>query len=123
MNERPMCWVHQADDSMVNRGGETDAFDKVGHAPFEPGEERDLRRRGRVLPEEHPDVALHLFCPVAAGMNAAREKGLAGHLRGDRGAAPAGIEPPAVIAALDFASVKTPGAQRHTAVWAKVSQS
>ena len=84
MDEGPVRRVHQPDHGMVDRRGEADALDEIGRASVEPVEQRDVRGRGRVLAEKHPDVALHLARRIAAGMDAAGRKALARHQRGDQ---------------------------------------
>ena len=77
---------------------------------------------GRVVAKIHPDVALHLAHRVAADPHPAGGEGLARHQGRDRGALPAGVEAPAVIAALDLAPVETAGAEPHAAMRAHIAQ-
>src|SRR4029077_3658735 len=103
MNKGPVRRVHQPNDGVVDRRSEADALDKVGRSFAEPVEQRDLGRRGEVVAEKHPNVALHLSHRVAAGTYASWRVRLARHKRWDRVALPAGVEAPAMIAALDLA--------------------
>src|SRR5215469_13816767 len=114
--------VHQPDDGVIDAGAKTDAFKEVGRTPIEAREARGLGRRGRVLAEEHPNVALYFLYRVAAGVDAVGGKGLAWHKRGYLGAASVRVEPPAVIAALDLMPVKPAGAQRHATMRAQIAQ-
>ena len=116
MDKRAVRRVHQPDDGVVDRRCEADSLDEIGWSSVEPVEQGDLGRWGGVDAEEHPDVPLHLTHRVAAHMDMLGREGLARHQRRDKGALPAGVETPAVIAALDLTPVKSAGAQRHAAM-------
>src|SRR5215467_1562176 len=122
MNEGSVRRVHQPDDGMVDRRGEADVLDEIGRSFVEPVEQRNLRRCGRILAKKHPQVSLHLAHRVVTRTDARWGEALARHERRDRGALPVGVEAPAVIAALDFASIEAAGAERHPAMGARVVQ-
>ncbi len=94
-----------------------------GAASAEPVDQRDLaapppdRRRNRPR-----------YCPAPRAPDRRRTwtrpglKAWPGDQGRDRGAAPAGVEAPAVIAALDLAPVEIAGAERHAAMRADVAQ-
>src|SRR5208282_2804808 len=85
-------------------------------------DERDLRCGGGAAAKEHPDVALHLARRVAADMDMPGRKRLTVCERGDQHAPPAGVEPPAVIAALDLVAVEAASGEPHAAMRAEVAQ-
>src|SRR5215468_78591 len=116
MDKGPVCWVHQADDRVVDRGGKANAFDEVWRVGLKPVEQRDLRRSGGVVAEKHPEVPLRLAYRVAVHPDAVGAEGLTRHQRRDRRAMPAGIEAPAVIAALNLIPIEAAGGERHAAM-------
>src|SRR6516162_10959021 len=122
MDKGPVRRVHQPDDGVVDRCCEAYPLDEIGWSFVEPVEQRHLRRRGGVVAEKHPDVSLHLAHRVAADTDTLRREGLVWHKRRDQGALPAGVEAPAVIAALDLVPVETTGAERHPTMRAGVVQ-
>ena len=122
VHKRPVRRVHQPDDGMVDRRGEAHAFDEPRRCVLEPVEIGDAGRGRRVVAKVHPDVARAPPHRIDADPDAAGREGLARHQRRDRGAVPAGVEAPAVIAALDLPPVETAGGERHAAMRADVAQ-
>src|ERR1700751_3311516 len=98
--------IHQTDNRVVDRRGKADALDEVGWASLEPFDKGDFRGCGGVVAEKQPEVPLHFAYRVAAHSDAVGGEGLTRHQRRDCRTMTAGIEAPAVIAALDLIPVE-----------------
>src|ERR671923_73750 len=92
MHEGAVGGVHQPDYRVIDRGGETDALDKIGGPSFETLKHGDLRAAGRVLAKKYPDVSLRLAHRVGTSVEVTGRERLSRHQRGDRCAAATRIE-------------------------------
>jgi hypothetical protein len=122
MDERPMRRVHQADHRVVDGRGKRYALEDVGRTLADIGQQRHRRRGVGIVAEIDPDVALPLERRIALHLDAGDVELLLRHQRRNGGAAPAAVEAPAVIAALDLAAVEAAAAQRNAAMRADVSE-
>src|SRR6185312_1044702 len=122
MDEGPMRRIHEADHRVIDGRGERDALEDVGRALADIRQHRHRRRGAGILADIDPDVALPLERRIALHLDARDVELLLRHQRRDGGAAPAAVEAPAVIAALDLAAVEAAEAQRDAAMRAYVAE-
>src|SRR5689334_16823957 len=127
VHKGPVGRIHETDDPVIDGAGQFGGEISGLVLVRESGQLRGWKRRvfaasksrthrARIW-NEHPDEAVALFASEVAGVNAINLEVLIGRERGDQAAlSRLRVEFPAVIAALDLASIELTAMQRHASV-------